>query len=369
VSRRPLILFIGEPVEEPEEGGGVSLLNLTRQLGRLSAPTVYCASAPFTNLRRFVVYLIRSRLLIRFLNPFYRRYLISPGHRISPGVLALLRPFCVPLYFHFSDEPRMQFRELGIEPRGDEVELSGRLLDLCLEKFRVVGVVSPGLAELYPQYATKFVEVSNAAEPSHFVVRELPEHPTVALVGSTSPGRGADLLIEACARARADVPDLTLRLALRDIEGRGNLGVLKERYGSHRWVSFETVDYEGVPEFLARSRVCVVPHRRSRYADLARTLKIFDYLAAARPVVTTDCPASAEIVTGYKCGLVCRADPADMAAKIARLLLDRPLAAELGRNGRNAVATDLNWSSTTRAARELLEREITSPHAAKRPRA
>jgi glycosyltransferase involved in cell wall biosynthesis len=369
VTRRPLILFIGEPVERPDEGGGVGMFNLTRQLGRLSAPTIYCASAPFTNLRRFAVYVFRSRLLFRLLNPFYRRYLISPGHYASEGVLRLLTPFCVPLYFHLSDEPRLQFSEMGIEPQADELEVSGRLLDLCLERFRFIGAAAPGLAELYPQHAAKFVEVSNAAEPSHFVVRELPERPVVALVGSTSPGRGADLLIEACARARREVPALLLRLALNDISGRGNLGPLKERYGSQRWISFETVDYDGLPDFLAGSRVCVVPHRRGRYADLARTLKIFDYMAAGRPVVTTDCPALAAIVTGYGCGLVCRADPADMAAKIARPLLDGELAAELGGNGRSAVESELNWSSTTRSARELLEAEITSPRGGGRPRA
>lgn len=355
--RVPIVLFLGEKSADGfMEGGSVRLHHLIRSVDRAGVRTVYCPPDPFGSLRLFVRSILRSGVLRPLLSPFHRALLVSPGRLFSPRVLKLLMPLCVPLYFDFHDEPRAQFEDLGIAPLGqDEASARGRLLDLCMARFRVIGVATPGLGQLCPEHFEKFIDVPNAGDPDHFPVTTPPDSPVVALVGSTSPGRGADLLIDACEVARKAIPDLQLRLALDNIDGRGNLEALRCRHSAAKWISFERVDYPDIPSFLSEAAVCVVPHRRSPYADLARPIKLFDYMAACRAVVTTDCTAVAELVRTHRAGLVCRADPNDMADKLTTLLRDRRMNIELGQNGRRAIERELNWAKATRPLTRVIQ--------------
>ena len=341
--RRANLIVVGSPASLVTEGGGSRMAQLRVRLESLSAPVRYLDPAVASSGRAFVRHAMRSGLGGALLDPRRRHALVSLGPVVSPRVLALLRPHCALAYFDVHDEPRRQFRDLQIAILGnEELETRGRLLDACTNAFECVGFATPGLAGFFPRRPGHLI-APNAADPDHFSPGPVPEAPTVALVGSTARGRGAEDLIRACEMARGEVPDLILRLALQNTGGRGDLDELKRRYGGIDWISFEEVGYADLPEFLRGARVCAVPHPRSEYTDIALPLKLFDYMASARPVVTTDCPAAADVVRRNDAGLVCRSDPVDMASAIIRLLSDHALASAQGRNGRRAIETVHNW--------------------------
>jgi glycosyltransferase involved in cell wall biosynthesis len=294
--------------------------------------------------RTFLRFAVRSGLLVAMLHPRRVSYVVSLGRGVSPRVLRLLRRLgCVLLYLDVSDEPRRQYRDLEIRTLAfDDVEGRAQLLHSAIAAFDHVGFASPGLAGFFPARQGCAV-VPNASDPAHFDAQPLPASPVVGLVGSTAPGRGAEQLIQACEIAREQIPDLTLRLALNDIGGRGNLAGLQSRYGDRNWLSFHSIGYADLPAFLREVVVCTVPHPRTEYTDIALPLKLFDYMAAGRPVVATDCPAMSEVVLGCGAGLVCASDPPAIAEALQRLLTDRPLATRLGRNGRAAVEATHNW--------------------------
>jgi glycosyltransferase involved in cell wall biosynthesis len=180
----------------------------------------------------------------------------------------------------------------------------------------------------------------------------------VALVGSSGAARGTDLLVRACERARRQWPNLRLLLALNDSGGLGNLAELRGRFGASRWISFERVNYEQLPAFLNRVTIGAVPHPRSEYLDLALPMKLFDYMSAARPVVSTDCPAAAKILEAHDAGVVCGAEPDALAGAISLVLGDRRRAHKLGLNGRRAIEVEHNWDHALAPLATTIQRAL-----------
>lgn len=355
VASRHLII-VGTPGSPVVEGGGSRIAQLRTRLEALPASITYVDPAVVTAGRAFVPYALRSGLAAKLLRPTRRHFVVSLGYPVAPSVLRLLRRRCALVYFDVYDEPLRQYRDLQIATRADLHGLS-KLLEHSVAAFECVGFAAPGLAGFYPSRAGHVI-APNAADPAHFTPHPWPDSQTVALVGTTARGRGADLLIEACDLARRKLPRLRLRLALHNMDGLGNLHELKHRHGGHPWISFESVGYSELPAFLGESSVCVVPHPRTEYTDIALPLKLFDYMAAARPVVTTDCPAAAELVTRHDAGLVCAAEPAAIARALERLLTDPARALAMGRNGRRAVERVHNWDRALEPALRAITRRL-----------
>lgn len=341
------------------EGGRLRLSYLNEALERLQAPKTFLHASVSTRLPLFAAALVVTKLGFVLLNPRRRGYVISHATPPSGLLRRLLRRRAELLFFDVHDDPRLQFRDLGIAPnRRENLDVIGERLDGAMADYRLVGFATKEFSDLYPVPDARKVIVPNASDPQHFPPAPLPAAATVALVGGASPGRGVDLLIEAAILARGDVPDLRLRLAVNDIGGRGNLAELKNRF-REPWISWEQVDYRhGLPAFLAAATVCAIPHRRSEYLDLSLPIKLFDYMAAGRPVVVTECRELAAFVTRERVGLVAQETPDDLAAKLVTLLRDRALAAELGANGRRVVEERYSWRHAQDALLVALRREL-----------
>ena len=359
-SRRPHYLIFGRVNPSAFlEGGRLRLKYMNEALQRLDGPKTFLHPSVSTRMPLFLAALVFTRLGLVLANPFRRPYVISHATPPSRRLRRIIGRRCTLLYFDVQDDPRWQFRDLGITPNSrEDLGEIGRRLDGAMEDYRLVGFATREFAAHYPVEDTRMVIAPNASDPGHFPVTELPAEPIVALVGGASPGRGADLLIEAAILARREVPELRLRLAINDLGGRGNVAELREHAGDEPWISFEQVDFRGLPAFLAETTVCVIPHRRSEYLDLSLPIKLFDYMAAGRPILATDCRELAAFVERERVGVVCAATAEDMAAKLVSLLRDRALAVELARNGRRAAEERYNWRATQDAVLAAVQESV-----------
>lgn len=340
------------------EGGRLRLIYMNQAFERLEAPKTFLHPSVSTRLPLFAAALVVTKLGYVLLNPFRRAYVISHATPPSRLLRRLLGRRAELLFFDVHDDQRLQFRDLGITPnRRENLEVIGERIDGAMADYRLVGFATKEFSDLYPVPEARKAIVPNASDPEHFPSTPLPESSTVSLVGGASRGRGADLLIEAAILVREEVPDLRLRLALNDLGGRGNLAELKRHY-REPWISWEQVDYRGLPAFLEGATVCAIPHRRSEYLDLSLPIKLFDYMAAGRPVVVTECRELAVFVRRERVGLVAAETPEDFAEKLVELLRDRALAAELGANGRLAIEERYSWRNTQDAVLDAVLREL-----------
>ena len=123
--------------------------------------------------------------------------------------------------------------------------------------------------------------------------------------------------------------------------------VLKEKViklGIEENVSFEGwIDNTLIPQYVASADICLVPHHRCSHWDNTIPNKLFDYMAAGKPVVVSDVAPMKRIVLDKKCGLVFKSGtPGSLAEKLAKLK-DMGLRKKLGQNGMIAVENEYNW--------------------------
>ncbi len=172
-------------------------------------------------------------------------------------------------------------------------------------------------------------------------------------VGNVVAWQGVDILVRAVASLKSEVPDL-----LTFVVGHGSdmnaFRSLAEDLGVADRVRFPgSVPYRDVPRFLNSADVCVAPFRKSRKAS---PIKVFEYLACAKPAVTSDVDDIGEFVKSSGGGLVVKPEDVGALAETIRWVLLHPEDARaMGRSGRAAVLARRSWLATATRVSEILD--------------
>jgi glycosyltransferase involved in cell wall biosynthesis len=179
--------------------------------------------------------------------------------------------------------------------------------------------------------------------------------PCVLYAGQLYPWKGVDVLVE----AMAAVPSARL-VILGGIEGEADAGrirALVEKRGlGGRTEMPGLVPQARVADELARAAVVVVPFLRAGMTERHTSpLKIFEAMAAGRPMVASDLPSSREVLRdGENALLVPPGDASALAAALRRVLGEGDLARRLAGAAWDA-APRYSWDARARALRELFE--------------
>jgi glycosyltransferase involved in cell wall biosynthesis len=232
-----------------------------------------------------------------------------------------------------------------------------------------VVVGSAGLAQHVARIApeTRFREWRFAGTPprvSREEVRELRRAlriedgaPVVVYSGTFASYQGLAELVAAIPLVLRQLPSVVFVLVgaegaegerivrlTRDLARRGHIRVLQRQRR------------ELVPAYLAMADVLV--SARAYGGNLP--LKVFDYLAAGRPIVATDVPAHRAMLDSTRAELVEPTPPA-LALAIVRLLSDPERAAALAAEARRYARVKLGWIEFLRSVSELYA-EVTARH-------
>jgi glycosyltransferase involved in cell wall biosynthesis len=125
-----------------------------------------------------------------------------------------------------------------------------------------------------------------------------------------------------------------------------NLRRLAAMHAAPETIVFEpAVPLENVIKSAARSDIGLFtpPLATAQYRYMLPN-KLFEYLMAGVPVLSSQLPAVAEILTCYEAGQVCPSlEPKVVAASIAATLANGVGMAQWRSNALAASATDLNW--------------------------
>ena len=179
--------------------------------------------------------------------------------------------------------------------------------------------------------------------------------PRVLYAGQLYPWKGVDVLVEAV----ATVPGARL-VILGGIEGEADtrrIRALVEARGlGERTEMPGPVPQARVAEALGRAAVVVAPFLRAGMTERRTSpLKIFEAMAAGRPIVASDLPSSREVLSdGENALLVPPGDVSALAGALRRVLADGDLARRLAGAAWEA-APRYSWDARARALRELFE--------------
>jgi len=105
--------------------------------------------------------------------------------------------------------------------------------------------------------------------------------------------------------------------------------------------------------------ICVIPYPRKLHWDLTFHMKLPDYMAAAKPIVSMYGKETAYILERYRCGLVAH-DWEEFKEHIEGLYKDRILARALGENGRKAVEEFFNYANLSDMLHGIIQEHLKS---------
>jgi glycosyltransferase involved in cell wall biosynthesis len=118
------------------------------------------------------------------------------------------------------------------------------------------------------------------------------------------------------------------------------------------------VENSRLPLHLAAAEVLMIPFERiirgssgGNSADICSPMKLFEYMAAGRAILTSDLPVIHEVLTETN---ACFAPPEDLPAwqeSLSALIKDPPLTRKLGENARED-ARQYSWKERERRALE-----------------
>ena len=235
-----------------------------------------------------------------------------------------------------------------------------------VDAFRWHVVPTAAFAEAYGYDPDRIIVGGQGTVASHVRPGPWPEVPAVGMVSGGAPNRGIETLIEAMRQVRDVVPDARLYLwlvATSDV-GASYIDGLRESTRNDAWIEISTAPYDRLGPTLAQATVLVIPHPDIDYMDVILPVKLFDSLAAGRPLVVTPRRETARIVEPNGVGLVSADDdPASIAEPIARLLGDEALARRMGAAARALAEREYDWPILgDRIADEIFRREGLARH-------
>jgi len=108
------------------------------------------------------------------------------------------------------------------------------------------------------------------------------------------------------------------------------------------------VPAEEVPDYICSADVCVAPYANClSNASGQSPLKVYEYLACARPAVASDFPWTSEILREGPCGLTTEpGNPVALSQALLTLLENPAEAEQMGRRGRELVEKRFTWDIT-----------------------
>lgn len=168
--------------------------------------------------------------------------------------------------------------------------------------------------------------------------------------GHLYPGRG----IEETMEALRSLPGVLLLLVGGNPEDIERLRAFAAGRGMQERVRFEgTVPNGKIPLYLRAADALVMPYTsRTPTARAMSPLKMFEYMAADRPMVATDFPVVREVLRDGENALLVPSDSAEsLAAGIRRILDDPDLAGNISRR----AAQDVREFTWERRAQNILK--------------
>jgi glycosyltransferase involved in cell wall biosynthesis len=169
--------------------------------------------------------------------------------------------------------------------------------------------------------------------------------------GSLGTLRGLPQTIEAIASIKPKHPDIIFFVLGRGRKAyEDELKNLVEEKSLKDNVYFHgAVSHELVPKFLAMCDLGIVPLAVYSFPLSSCPLKLLEYLAMAKPVISTDIPFSREIIELGTCGILIPSyKPEHIVAGIEYMYEKRSSLEQMGRIGRAIIENHYSWMEKAR---------------------
>jgi glycosyltransferase involved in cell wall biosynthesis len=304
------------------------------------------------------------RALIARPNAVYYRWMISP-HALILSKLIGARCIC-----EVNGEPVPEWSNGGRVRRAAGHWIARVSLRRC---DRVV-VLTEGLRGLlvrsYGVAAERIILLPSGTDTERFAPRDPaacrqrlglpPDDLYIGFVGSFYRYQGLASLMDAMAAVRARCSNVRL-LMVGDGEALEELKDQARELGLDNSITWTgRIPYDEVPAYIGAMTVCVAPFRGDR--GETSPVKIFDYLACARPVVASAIESVASVFAPHSGVQTVPPDqPERLAEAVLSLLHDPDRCAAMAARGRRFVERRFGWTAMAEYLRASVDRTEAAP--------
>jgi len=161
----------------------------------------------------------------------------------------------------------------------------------------------------------------------------------VCYIGGIAKIRGIKEIIKSMEYIDGIKLNLAGEFSEKDVEKE-----VKKYKGWHKVNELGFLDRTGIADVLSNSKAGLVTlHPIINYQD-ALPVKMFEYMAAGLPVISSNIPLWKEIIESNKCGICVNPLDAKEIADAIKYIIDNPTEAkQMGENGKRAVLEKYNW--------------------------
>jgi len=215
--------------------------------------------------------------------------------------------------------------------------------------------------------AEKITLVANGVDPTMFdpqadghIVRHrlnLDGKVLVVYAGAMGPANDLDTLLDAAAELKSDPHVCFLMVGSGKL--RNHLEARARELGLKNVLFAGAQPKQSIPDFLAVADICVATLQNIPMFRMTYPNKVFDYMAAGRPVVLAIEGVIQDVVEAAAAGLcVPPGDPASLAGAIRFLIANQQRRQEMSRSGRKYVEAHFNRRDQARQFVQLLGRVV-----------
>ena len=169
--------------------------------------------------------------------------------------------------------------------------------------------------------------------------------PLAMYVGHITLGDDLDLALLALRAVQERVPEATL-VFVGTGEGLQPLQRQAEQLGlSHRVIFTDWIDHEQIPAYLAAADAAIYPYRDSLINRAKCSIKILEYMAMGKAIVTHRVGQNVEYLENGVSGLLVEpGNVTDFAEALVAVLTDRAFAARLGKQAAIRIREKFDWA-------------------------
>ena len=178
----------------------------------------------------------------------------------------------------------------------------------------------------------------------------------LGFVGSFAPWHGLDMLVEAATRLlKEDLPVHLLLVGQANPKWQPLIDQVRgPGLDQHVTLSGFVAPHD-IPSYIAAMDITVLPNA----ADYCSPLKLFEYMAMARPTVAVEiAPVAAMLANGVEGALFPKGSVDALTARLRELVVDGESRQRLGSAARSRMEKDFTWQHNAERVFGLLERVL-----------
>jgi glycosyltransferase involved in cell wall biosynthesis len=310
----------------------------------------------------------RSLILQEVLSPFMIRELddfdihlncdaLISGYSIAKR----LRSKGIPTIFDIADDNVEMIKNSPQMPkflRGFGGAVGGYMIKKNINIAKKVLITTTTLKETYNIPDGKAVSIPNGVDTNLF--KKLPSNKeefglsdsfVIGYVGGLREWVNLKPAFSAIKKLSSEM-NIKMIVAGKEGEFEENKGLAKECGVEDRVIFTGNAPYAKVPEYIAAMDACIIPFKRNKVSENALPLKLFEYMACGKPVISAKIPG---VVDAVQDRVLYAFTAEEYRDKIVKLYKDEELRIKLGIEGRNYVKENYEWSKFASKLEIVLE--------------